>query len=133
MSSASARAYYEKNGSAVLTRMATYYQNHREARLASRRRYVAAHPERVKASKRNATLRRNYGITATQFAAMADAQNRVCAVCSRATELVVDHDHTTGRVRGLLCNSCNGYIGVIGERREVVKALLAYLDSHLAA
>ncbi|MBE7186743.1 endonuclease VII domain-containing protein, partial [Jatrophihabitans endophyticus] len=60
---------------------------------------------------RNYHLRRRYGITAKHADQMLAEQNGVCAICLEAPAAHVDHDHETGRVRGLLCFNCNGALG----------------------
>jgi hypothetical protein len=42
----------------------------------------------------------------------------------------VDHNHTTGKVRGLLCSSCNGALGLFKDNPEVVAAALLYLKDY---
>lgn len=58
-------------------------------------------------------VERMYGITAEEYKILYEAQGGRCAICRRATgatrRLAVDHDHKTGRVRGLLCKPCNRY------------------------
>lgn len=60
---------------------------------------------------RDRNLRNTYGITIEDFEQMRDIQNGVCAICSYpeidGSDLSVDHDHETGKVRKLLCRSCN--------------------------
>jgi len=63
-------------------------------------------------------LQRNYGITPAQYDAMFVAQKGLCAICESADRagkrrLCVDHDHDTGKVRGLLCSRCNTAIGLL--------------------
>lgn len=66
-------------------------------------------------------LRRRYGLTLEQHDAMLAAQNGVCAICCRPeehkkyTRLSVDHDHDTGKVRGLLCRRCNSMLANSGD------------------
>lgn len=74
-----------------------------------------------------ANLRRNYGITLAEFEARATEQNHRCAICRRKKRLVVDHDHETGHVRGLLCSSCNLAIGLLSESLELTERLVVYL------
>jgi hypothetical protein len=62
---------------------------------------------------------------------MLEAQNGSCAICHRSPRkrcLVVDHDHATGRVRGLLCTNCNHRgLGAFGDSHEVVQRAADYL------
>ncbi|MCI0564825.1 MAG: endonuclease VII domain-containing protein, partial [Nitrososphaera sp.] len=57
---------------------------------------------------RDRYLRRKYGITLAEYERIYNYQKGMCAVCGRCVPLVVDHDHRTGIVRGLLCRiTCN--------------------------
>lgn len=60
---------------------------------------------------RCANMKRLYGIDRAQFKKMSDAQGGRCAICRRVEFLVVDHDHGTGEIRGLLCSQCNMGLG----------------------
>jgi hypothetical protein len=76
-------------------------------------------------------LRWRYGLTGVEFEAMWLRQSGACAVCRSpfdASSPHVDHDHGTGRVRGLLCFGCNSGIGLLGDDPERVRRALAYLD-----
>lgn len=68
---------------------------------------------------------KTYGITSEQYASLLRYQGGKCFICQRATgkrrRLAVDHDHKTGKVRGLLCNPCNR--DVLGHLRDSVAAL----------
>lgn len=68
-----------------------------------------ANPQRV----RDANLKHRLGITLREWSRIFNTQNGCCAVCYKAgVQLVTDHCHTTGRVRGLVCIRCNMYLGV---------------------
>lgn len=67
-----------------------------------------------------------YGISLTDFNAMKEQQGNSCAICKKGRKLVVDHDHTTGEIRGLLCARCNGILGDF-EHEEWRRSALAYL------
>ena len=72
-----------------------------------------------------------YGLTVEQFEEMVVAQNGCCAICGTADErgLVVDHDHTDGRVRGLLCHACNVAIGFMKDDPERLLRAVQYLSN----
>lgn len=69
------------------------------------------YPERFREYGRRSSLKRQYGITLEDYDALFEAQQGLCAICNRQDStrrrLAVDHDHETGRIRGLLCYSCN--------------------------
>lgn len=80
--------------------------------------------------RRNYLLRSKYGITEDIFQAMLTKQNGACAICHRKsgkTPLHVDHNHSTRKVRGLLCHQCNWYLGVIERGTRVLERLQAYV------
>lgn len=62
-------------------------------------------------SQKKSKLKLKYGITLEEFEMMKSRQNDVCAICQKSRPLTVDHCHTTGKVRMLLCNSCNRGLG----------------------
>jgi hypothetical protein len=74
-------------------------------------------------------LRRRYGITGADFDAMVEAQGGTCAVCDQKPEHV-DHDHGTGRVRGILCFNCNQALGNVRDDTAVVQGVIDYLRRH---
>lgn len=82
---------------------------------------------------RNYHLRRRYGITAAQADMMLSEQGGLCAICRLAPAAHVDHDHATGKVRGLLCFNCNGGLGQFKDHIGVVEAAAGYLRSHSAS
>lgn len=85
------------------------------------------YPPRTQEQRRRSQLAK-YGLTPEAFEALAVQQERRCAICRRARPLCVDHDHQTGRVRGLLCRSCNQALGVFGDTRDGIMAALQYLS-----
>ena len=92
-------------------------------------------------------LARYYGISYTEYAEMHARQGGVCAICglketsklpgrktkdsdSRTRDLSVDHDHATGAIRNLLCNSCNHILGEAKDNSKILRAAADYLDRH---
>lgn len=109
-------------------------EKHREEHLTDHQEYMrkwnAANPDKKRASH----LRDLYGITMADYQAMVEAQGGGCAICRRPhmalsstgtpRPLHVDHDHATGRIRGLLCGSCNTHVGWLETRGEAIRAYL---------
>lgn len=92
-------------------------------------------PERQKAQRRRAYVRKAYGISYDQYEAMVELQGGACAVCGVHGDtqqhgvLLIDHDHDTGRVRGLLCVDCNFAIGRTGRNVTRLAKAIAYISS----
>lgn len=84
-----------------------------------------------RAKHRERVLRHRYGIDQAVFDALVELQEGCCAICGRERPLCVDHDHETGRVRGLLCRICNSAIGKLDDDPALLVKAAAYLiDSH---
>jgi hypothetical protein len=85
-------------------------------------------------TKQMKSFRRNleiYGLTTADFVRLFAGQGGLCAICGKPNErrrrLVVDHCHTSGRVRGLLCDACNNMLGMAGEDPAILRAAADYL------
>lgn len=103
-------------------------ENHskRNARLRAWRR---ANPEAARAKDLRARLRRKYNLTPEDVEQMRTMQGGRCLLCDAVTrELVVDHHHETGLVRGMLCRSCNTIVGQV----ELAPAILERLADYVA-
>lgn len=81
-------------------------------------------------------LQREFGITLEEFNGRLEEQKFKCTCCSSALsggrDTHVDHCHRTGKVRDLLCSTCNQALGLVKERLEVLNNMIAYLRSHNA-
>lgn len=87
----------------------------------------------AKMLNKDSGLKRKYGITLEQKRSMAIAQNFSCLICKRRESLfpnglVVDHCHTSGKIRGLLCSPCNTRLGVV-ENKDFVMNAKTYLGT----
>lgn len=76
----------------------------------------------------HATLQAKYGLTPEEFYAV--WENPVCSNpgCGQTTRLHMDHDHSTGKFRALLCNGCNTSLGFLKESPERIRGLAAYIE-----
>lgn len=111
-------------------------ERHRKERYAR----VKASPDRyarMRARLRESNLVRKYGITTRQYDNLLVSQDGRCAICvtdvpgSRAEMFVVDHDHQTGRVRGLLCDACNKALGGFRDDPGLLDLAAVYLRNFL--
>lgn len=70
------------------------------------------------------------GLSSAEFKAMVRKHRGKCAVCRVLMgKICVDHDHATGRVRGLLCTGCNTFAGYLEKRGKMLKTMLQYLKA----
>lgn len=120
-----------------------YVANLRAIEKAYRDRY----PDRVKAknarsyeaqrmNRRESQLRALYGIGHADYERMLAEQNGQCAICGASSPgrgdryFCVDHDHTTGKVRAILCDFCNNGLGRFRDDVDLLRKAIAYLERH---
>ena len=83
-------------------------------------------------SRRDEHLKYAYGITQADYDEMLHKQDYSCAICDdQDVDLVVDHDHKTGKVRGLLCHHCNTGIGKLQDSVDVLSNAINYLHTYI--
>lgn len=129
-------------------RKRVYYLNHREQQIAYHREYRRKFPELARASYRRqreknpdlcyrSYLVRNYGITLKDYKAMVASQGGVCAICGRRPSgngvnkrLFIDHNHSTKKIRALLCSNCNFAIGHMRDDASLAQKMADYLRSY---
>jgi hypothetical protein len=117
-----------------------------------REKYAALTPEQKKARRektaewkaqhpryREQDKLKKFGLTVEEYDQMMERQGKVCAICNRPPHVVmngsvkrlaVDHDHATGRVRGLLCDHCNRGMGLLRDSVETLKKAVEYLRNY---
>ncbi len=117
------RKHYEANRGKVRARNRKWARENPERVTALGKRAHAREIENGKYNERNLA---KFGLTPSDFEALLSAQGGGCAICGKSRgqrRLNVDHDHTTGIVRGLLCSGCNGArIGRLGDSPERAEA-----------
>lgn len=105
----------------------------------SKRKYWSLSEEDRYIYNREKNLKKNFGITLEDYDLMLESQNGMCAICKMSESikhhstgdvqpLVVDHDHKTGEVRGLLCTRCNKGIGLLMHNSQFLKNAIDYLS-----
>jgi len=89
---------------------------------------------RVIVQKNN--YKKRYGLSIQQKQELIDKQNSKCAICTNQLkdthDVCVDHNHTTGQIRGILCRKCNLGIGHLQDSQEILKSALKYLKKYSA-
>lgn len=107
-----------------------YYQTHRTDLLDQAK---GKYPT-IKGTKRqylqNYHRMRKYGMSPEDYARLLSLQGGQCAICQRSTKLVIDHCHKSKKVRGLLCNSCNGALGHV-EKVVWLSSAIRYLQAQV--
>lgn len=98
--------------------------------------HIVPRKPRSKEYRRRERLKLVYGLTLEQYQTMLEKQHGVCALCGQPETrqqygvldpLAVDHDHKTGKIRGLLCRKCNLALGVF---EEAFERYTSYLDQY---
>lgn len=126
------RTYRENNRDTILERKRGYNSDpvNRERNVEKCRSYYAANKTKFADRK----FVRNYGISLTEYNKMVSSQSGQCAICKgvfgfdKTTRGHVDHDHVTGKVRGLLCSNCNHGIGKFKDDPEVIREAARYVE-----
>lgn len=88
---------------------------------------------------RKSRLNQFYDMTIPEYNLMLAKQGGCCAICKQLEKLLrfgkpqslsVDHNHTTNKIRGLLCNRCNRVFGMVGEDISILRAMIDYKKIH---
>lgn len=115
-------------------------EENRETHRRGNRDWYSRNPEKA----RDLQLKKKYGIDTVKYNELRQYQSFCCAICKRHeseieqghaktpdTALHVDHCHTNGNVRGLLCTNCNTMLGKSKDNPEILKAAALYLESFI--
>jgi len=128
------------------------YKKRKESISERRKQLRALNPEKHKESVKNTKLKNSVhyqnlnklaswrragmkNMTIEKYEKMFELQKECCAICNihqskLKKKLFVDHDHTTGKVRGLLCPQCNSVLGYVNDSIEVLVKMIGYLKAH---
>lgn len=141
-------AYYAANRDAALERGRAYYQKNKKRLRAAASLWRDKNRDRIREQQRIAyrknrpkrlddvktrALKVLYGLSRKDFARMMLSSMGLCEICRRPEpthggRLCVDHDHKTGKARGLLCRACNTGLGMFRDSKNVLVLATGYLD-----
>jgi len=137
------KTYQEGHREEINAKRRVYRLAHREKFLSYQKQYRVAHREERRShdriyriahlGKRTAyLLLLKYGLTPAAFDSLLESQGHACAICKKedwnGRGPQVDHDHVTGKVRGILCNDCNRALGAIRDNPKTARAMGDYLE-----
>ena len=111
------------NEKGQIIKLQQWYLGHRELTL----KRGKDNPNRS-LNNRRSVLKRKYGLSFGEYDQMVLKQHKLCNICKQSGKhLYVDHDHKTGKVRGLLCVKCNSALGFFNDSIRVLKAAIKHL------
>lgn len=127
---ASLKWYREQSSEEVNKKRRKFVDRNRERHNAYQRAY-RKRSDKYKWYK----IKSRYGLKKEEYLALLKAQNGRCAICGfiPTEALAVDHEHITGKVRGLLCKPCNLGIANFKENSDCLQNAIAYLRSSYAS
>ena len=129
----SIRDWQKNNPDKVKKAQQKYRRSHRKQTNATRKEWYKKNPGYMKkyARSENDRLQKAYGITVEQRDSMLMAQDGRCLICNKTMtkgrDCHTDHDHISGRVRGLLCCKCNCGLGYFQDNVFIMEKAIAYL------
>jgi len=143
------KKYYREHKEEVLENSRKWHLENKEKHRKANREYMYKHRARFnkvsrdwykknKSESRKRVIKKKYGLDVIEYEKLVLAQKNLCAICKnservkfkgRLKELAVDHNHRTGKVRGLLCHSCNLAIGALLDNPDLFRKAAEYLEN----
>ena len=124
------KEWYKKNKNLTKERAKDWVEKNPEKRKAVARKYAKSNPKTL----RNNALKSQYGITLEEFDNKRSAQQHKCAICKNefksTRDAHLDHCHTTGKIRDILCGSCNKGLGFFKDSIQTILTAAQYLIKH---
>lgn len=104
----------------------------RKCEISYQRQHRKDNPDLYKERDRASKLKGNYNITSTEYNSLLVKQDGKCVICgAHYTKLnkglVIDHNHNTNEIRGLLCSNCNCVLGLVYDNIDILKEMIKYL------
>lgn len=131
-----AKAYRAAHKDKMFVYNKLYYKANRQEILNQKKDYREINKTKTK----DKVLRRDFGISLNEYNQMLTQQNNRCKICNKeetgkhqsgiVRRLAVDHCHTTGKIRGLLCTNCNQALGKFKDSEELLLNAINYLKEN---
>jgi hypothetical protein len=120
---------------------AQYYQEHKEQARINGARWKANNAEKIRLKNRKLQVKNVYGLSWEEYELLYNKFSGHCGICGTSLKMVtekheqnkaacVDHDHPTGKVRGILCRSCNVALGHFKDSKDRIWNAYKYLEDH---
>lgn len=122
------KKYNAENVEIRRAREKEYRKNHKKERQEYSKKYNKINKEKIKERH----LLRTYSLTLDNAKTIYEAQNKKCIICNEdivfdTKNCIVDHDHITGQIRGLLCRKCNFLLGNARDKESILLSAILYL------
>jgi hypothetical protein len=126
------KQYHLKNLEKENKRSREYHATHKKEDLLRNKQYRINNPEKSGKWYRKYQLKIKHGITEDMYIKLYTEQNGRCAICNTHQDDItmpfhIDHDHTTGKIRGLLCNRCNMALGLLKDNSDIFQSAIDYI------
>lgn len=126
------RGWRIKNKDHVKEMSKQYYNSNKERYKQYSNKWRHTHSLEIKTKLKYRHLKIKYNLTKEQWQQLLITQNYRCAICSISIDIkpCVDHCHKTGRIRGLLCDSCNIGLGKFKDTIDIMEKAIKYLKEN---
>lgn len=122
-----AKERYAKKKHDIIAYTYKYRSEHREEWI----KYSAEYRKRNKEIARIKKILKTYNLTVEEYERIFSNQNHKCAICGKKDFAPkIDHDHATGKVRGILCFTCNCALGAFNDNISLLKSAIFYLNAN---
>jgi hypothetical protein len=127
------KIYNEKHKEIIKNSHHKYYLEHKIERKNWQEQYNLEHQDEIKKWQKEHHLKNKYKLTIEQYNELLIKQNNKCAICGETfiTTPHIDHDHITGKVRGLLCKKHNLLLGNANDNINILNNAIKYLESFI--
>ena len=122
--------WYLKHKKRLAKEKALYYRKNIIKEKLNQKKWRERNKEKLLKYQQEWSLKFHYGLSIEQHEKLLNSQHKKCAICNRKVKLCVDHDHKTGKVRGLVCHRCNTLL-VVFDNKRLFKSMIKYIGANL--